>query len=151
DASAGRGAPPSDGSSTTLFLPHRKAPEPTDSQVGWSLSPELQSQVTRRLRLVAFAYSLAFFFADIVPTITFRDFGHWLASPRRWLPEGGSMLAGVLVAVLASRPRMQWQTKVNLGLAFEVLGSYGIAVAQYTFPPDIRSEPHILHVLSPSW
>jgi len=150
-ANEDRGGRPSNGSSATLFLPHPKAHEPTDSRAGWSLSPELRGQITRRLRLVAIAYSLAFFFADIVPTVLFRELGQWFADPRSWIPGAGSMLAGLLVAVLASRPGMRWQAKLNLGLAFEVLGSYGIALSQYTLTPDIRREPHILHVLSPSW
>lgn len=139
-----------DGSSETLFLPHLKTAERRDSR-GWSLSPELQRQVTRRLRLIAITYSLAFVFADILPNALFNQLGEWIRTPSAWIPGLGSILAGLLVAGVASSSRLRWQTKLHVGLVFEVLGSYSIAVSQYVFPPDIRNEPHILHVLSPSW
>jgi serine/threonine-protein kinase len=142
---------PSEGSSATLFLPRLETSERTGSRAGWSLSPELRQQITRRLRLIAITYSLAFFFADVVPTALFHQLGEWFRHPFLWITGVGSILAGLLVAGISSSPRLSWQNKLNLGLAFEVLGSYGIALAQYTFPPDIRNEPHILHVLSPSW
>src|SRR3989454_1159060 len=142
---------PSDGSSATLFLPRLKALEGTTSRAGWSLSPELRRQITRRLRLIAITYSLAFFFADVVPAILFKELGNRFTGLIGWGPTLGSIAAGLLVAAVASSPRLSWQTKLNLGLAFEVAGSYGIALAQYLVIPDIRNEPHILHVLSPSW
>src|SRR2546428_12192973 len=84
---------PSNGSSATLSLPHPKAHEPTDSRAGWSLSPELRGQIIRRLRLVAIAYSLAFFFADIVPTVLLRELGQRFADPRSSIPGAVSILA----------------------------------------------------------
>jgi len=143
--------PQSDGSSATLFLPHLKALGRTDSRASWSLSPELQRQITRRLRLIAITYSLAFFFADFVPAILFNELGEQFKEPFSWVPGMGSILVGLLVAGVVSSPRLSWQTKLNIGLVFEVVGSYGIALSQYTVIPDIRNEPHILNVLSPSW
>src|SRR2546428_10419574 len=104
-ANEDRGGRPSNGPSAPLFLPHPKAHEPTDSRAGWSLSPELRGQITRRLRLVAIAYSLAFFFADIVPTVLFRELGQWFADPRSWIPGAGSMLAGPPGGAPAPPPR----------------------------------------------
>ncbi len=140
-----------DDSSATIFLPHLRAREGMDSRAAWSLSPELRRQITRRLRLIAVTYSLAFFFADIVPTLLFGQLGQWIRDPRAWIPGGGSIVAGLLVAVGVSNPRWGWQTKVHLGLAFEVAGSYGIALAQYLVLPDLRNQPMVLHVLSPPW
>ncbi len=145
------GEHPSDGSSATRFLPRLKTLEGVSSRAGWSLSPELRRQITRRLRLIAITYSLAFVFADIVPAVLFRELGERFRGLIGWGPTLGSIAAGLLVAAVASSPRLSWQTKLNLGLAFEVAGSYGIALAQYLVIPDIRNEPHILHVLSPSW
>src|SRR2546428_11794618 len=85
---------PSNGSSATLSLPHPKAHEPTDSRAGWSLSPELRGQITRRLRLVAIAYSLAFFFADVVPAILFKELGNRFTGLIGWGPTLGSIAAG---------------------------------------------------------
>ena len=48
----------------TLFLPHaRKAV--AESRAGRSLPPDLQQQVTRRLRLTALIFSSAFFLSDL--------------------------------------------------------------------------------------
>src|SRR5207247_9716490 len=136
----------SDSSSATLFHPRLKTLDGADSRVGWSLSPELRRQITRRLRLIAITYSLAFVFADIVPTILFNQLGEWFRNPFLWIPGVGSILAGLAVAGIASSPRLSWQSKLHMGLVFEVLGSYGIALSQYVFPPDVRHEPHVLHV-----
>src|SRR5262245_53431379 len=136
----------------TLFFPRPRTTRAAAARgVGWSLAPELQQQVTRRLRLIAITYSLAFFFADIVPNILFRRFGEWLHDPVYWAPATVSILIGVLVAAVASSGRWSWQTKVYVGLVFEVVGSYGIAVTQYAVIPEIRDQPLVLHVLSPSW
>jgi len=145
------GEHPSDGSSATRFLPRLKTLEGVSSRAGWSLSPELRRQITRRLRAIAITYSLAFVFADIVPAILFRELGERFRGLIGWGPTLGSIAAGLLVAGVASSPRLSWQIKLNLGLAFEVAGSYGIALAQYLVIPEIRNEPHVLHVLSPSW
>lgn len=135
---------------STVFLPRVPTGRP-DSRA-WSLSPELRQQVTRRLRLIGITYSLAFFFADVVPTALFGELGQWFGAFRMWGPAVGSIAAGLAVAVVASSSRLNWKTKLDIGLAFEVAGSYGIAVTQYLEVPDVvRAEPHILHVLSPSW
>jgi serine/threonine-protein kinase len=122
-----------------------------DSRGGWSLSPDLRGQITRRLRLIGICYSGAFILADIVPSILFGQFGEWLGTPTSWIPAVVSILAGFAVAIFAGSPRLSWQAKLNFGLAFEILGSYGIAFAQYGVIPDIRNQPAVLMVLSPSW
>jgi serine/threonine-protein kinase len=46
---------------------------------------------------------------------------------------------------------MGWESKLNLGLVFEVVSCYGIALSSYLQLPPLSSTPMILYVLSPSW
>jgi len=63
-----------------------------------------------------------------------------------------SIVAGLAFAALISTPRLGWNARVNLGLVFQVLATYGIALSMYLqIPPDAASQPLIFHVLSPSW
>ena len=140
-----------DDASETLFHPHGKGLHGVHAHPGWSLSPELRRQITRRLRLIAITYSLVFFFADIVPSATFGEFMQRWHEPLRWVPTVGSILMGLMVAWLAGSSRLSWHVKENLGLVFQVVGSYGIALSQYVLEPEVRVEPDLLMVLSPSW
>jgi eukaryotic-like serine/threonine-protein kinase len=144
--------PPENGKpGTKRFLPHQQREEGEISRSGWTLTPELQSQITRRLRLIALTYSFAFFAADIFPAVLMGAFPGRFQHPVEWVPSFCSILAGLIVAIVVSRGSLSWLTKIHLGLGFEVAGSYGIALAQYILPPEVRNEPHMLHVLSPSW
>ena len=52
---------------------------------------------------------------------------------------------GLAVAVLAGSPRLDSAAKINLGLAFEVVSCYGIALSQYlTMPLELSSTPIVL-------
>jgi serine/threonine-protein kinase len=115
------------------------------------MAPELRQQITRRLRITALIYSSAFFFADLVPTFIFGHLFERLQHPRMWVPTVGSILAGLAIAAISSSSRLSWQSKLNLGLAFGVAGSYGIALAQYLDISAVRDQPLVLQVLSPSW
>jgi len=46
---------------------------------------------------------------------------------------------------------MTWRGKLRLGLVFEVLGSYGIALAMYVGAERFASTPIVFFALSPSW
>lgn len=137
--------------SPTLFLPRVSTSERPDTRAGWTLSPGLQRQIRLRLQLVAITYSLAFFFADVVPTLLMGGFARLFSDVSAWVPAWGSILLGVTVAVVARSKTLSWQTTINFGLVFEIVASYGIAIAQYSLPPELRSQPMVLMVLSPSW
>ena len=136
-------------------MPKAKSSDPGGSRRGWTLAPDLRDQVTRRLRFIAITYSLAFFFADFVTTALMLGLGgltERFRDPLDWVPSVTSIALGIAVAVLVSRRRMSWQAQLTLGLVFEVLSSYGIALAQYLQVPDIAVQtPMVLHMLSPSW
>jgi serine/threonine-protein kinase len=135
----------------SLFLPRgRRAPSSGLADVR-TLPPHLQQQLPRRLRTVALLYSLAYFLADIAPDLLTGRLEETLAAPVNWVPSLGSILIGLAVAALASSSRVSWLTKMHVGLVFEVLGSFGIAVAMYVGIEKYATMPELFYGLSPSW
>ena len=136
---------------TPLFLPGGRDARPSKFGVDRTLPPHLQEQLPRRLRNIALLYALAYFLSAFAPSILT---GHLLKDFQKlgdWLPDVASILIGLVVAALASNPRVPWQAKMNLGLVFEVVGSYGIALSMYLGAERFASTPIIFYVLSPSW
>src|SRR4030095_14564042 len=104
--------PPVEGTAgATLFLPGRKPAGDSGSRSGWTLSPDLRQQITRRLRLIAITYSLAFFFADVVPTLLLGQVGERAQFTVSWLATVVSILTGLLGAPLRASPRPGLETQ----------------------------------------
>src|SRR5262245_38220289 len=137
-----------DSRGTTVFQPRRR-PDRASPPSSWSLPPDLQREATGRLRLTAITYSTVFFLADLFPLLVAArsDLAYRFQSPSRWLPMVLPILAGIVVTSLVSIKRLSWETKVNLGLIFQVLGSYGIAIAMY----GSAGAEELLYTQSPSW
>jgi eukaryotic-like serine/threonine-protein kinase len=133
------------------FLPRGRAAPTSGFTDVRTLSPHLQQQLPRRLRTVALLYSLAYFLADIAPEILTGRFQRIFAAPVDWIPSVASILIGLMVAAIAASPRVSWLTKMHVGLVFEVLGSYGIALAMYLGIEQYASMPMLFFGLSPSW
>ena len=135
--------------SVTLFLPKRGRPD-SGSPRPSSLPPELSAQAARRLRLIALIYSAAFFLADIFPQLVTGHLLQMFRRPGDWVWTILSIVGGVVVAVLAGSPRLSSETKIHLGLFFQVAASYGIALSMYAdVEPNLPEV--VFHVLSPSW
>ena len=82
--------------------------------------------------------------SDILPMLVFqtqRDFA--LAAAIRWVPSVVSIVVALIVAASTWSRRVPVGTALTLGLVFEVVGSFGIAIAQYGDPT--------LYVQSPPW
>jgi eukaryotic-like serine/threonine-protein kinase len=98
----------------------------------WNLPPDLLDEAVHRLRVVAGLYILAFLLAGVLPQLFVpaarRQF---LSDWGRWVPSAISIAVALAVIVTASQPRLSGRRKLYAGLAFEVLGSFGIATAQY--------------------
>ncbi len=140
----------------TLFLPPRaeavkKRGDASDSTTG--LTPDLKRQIMGRLRAVALIYSVTFVLADWVPTIFMRDSWMRFSHVEGWLFSVASILMGFVVAVVASSERLSWNARMRLGLAFQVVATYGIAVAMYHMVGrgSVGPVPDDLYVVSPSW
>jgi serine/threonine-protein kinase len=146
-----RDRPEGPSSGRPLFLPHGEALETGRGRGARSLPPDLRNQVTRRLRLIAIVYSAAFFAADLVPSAISGQIVHQFQHPILWIPTVVSILAGLSFAALISHPRLGWEAKLNLGLVFEVLSCYGIALSMYLDLGKFQEMPLAYYVLSPSW
>ena len=133
----------------TLFMPQRSRPRFHGSSP--SLPADLREQATGRLRVVAVTYAAVFFSADFLPSFVNNGIARTFQDRADWLPGSISIIGALLFAALVPSPRLRWDTKVNLGLAFEVLASYGIAIAQYGSIPSQGVPEMVYHVISPSW
>jgi serine/threonine-protein kinase len=141
------GASPGD----TLFHPHGRGAEGPKSHAAWTLPPHLQDQVSRSLQATALLYSLAFFLADLTSSALMGGLSEIFRTPSRWVPTVASILIGLVVAGLATSRRISWRSKVSLGLVFEVVGSYGIALAMYNGAEQFANTPTVFFALAPSW
>ncbi len=137
--------------SPALFLPRKERSSGDESRTRRSLPPDLREQATRRLRVIALTYSAAFVLADLFPATVMGTLGHRFSSPVEWMPTVFSILGGLLIAALVGSQRLSWESKVNLGLAFQVAGSYGIALAMYLGTPRSGVPEMVYHNLAPSW
>ena len=93
---------------------------------------DLLGQAAGRLRISALSYAAAFFFAALFPRLVVAEeraelFDHVL----NWGPSLLAIAMGLTVAWLTRSPRLSLPTIMNVGLAFEVLGGYNIAVSQF--------------------
>jgi len=135
----------------TLFLPGGRGARSSRFSPDRTLPPHLQEQLPRRLRNTALLYSLAFFLSEFAPSLVTGKISQEYQALSDWAPGVMSILIGLVVAALASSPRVPWQVKMNVGLVFEVLGSYGIALSMYLGAERFASTPIVFFALSPSW
>jgi serine/threonine protein kinase len=96
------------------------------------LPSDLQSQSARRLRIVALLYAFVFLVSD--PVTAFLSPGEWdifVSGVLQWGPSAVSIATALLVAMVTWSKRLDVGTVLSLGLIFQVVGSFGIAAAQY--------------------
>ena len=132
----------------SLFLPAGRPARPALFSADRTLPPHLQEQLPRRLRNIALLYALVYFLADFGPSILTTALPQ---ASSDWVPGAVSILAGLVVAALASSRRVSWRAKMHIGLVFEVLGSYGIAFSMYVGAERFADTPIVFYALSPSW
>ncbi len=125
----------------TLFLP-KGHPQTSPRQVDTGLPTDLISQSAFRLRTLALLYAFVFFMAGIFPALLFAESRAMMASHTvMWLPATVSILLALAVAFVACSKFISLSTSMTIGLVFEVLGSYGIALAEFPDPMGF-SEGH---------
>jgi hypothetical protein len=104
------------------------------------LPADFLAESVRRLQTVALLYASAFFLAAVFPNILCDIIARftpaaecvpYFTTPRFFLPATLSILMGVGVFAVIRWGRQSPPTKLNIALVFEVLGSFGIALAEY--------------------
>ena len=122
-------SPPAGG---TLILPQRGGRTPGSGGRERELPADLLSQSASRLRILALLYAFVFFMADYFPDVLFPERrAEHLSRPILWVPGVIAIGAALLVAAIARSPRMSLPAVMNVGLAFEIVGSYGIAASEF--------------------
>lgn len=104
--------------------------------------PDLLAQCARRLRVGVLLYAFVFFMNNPLPALLFADERErFLASVLHWAPSTLSIAAALGVVALTWNKRVSVATLLIVGLVFEVVGSFGIAAAQYLDVSRYGSEP----------
>src|SRR5262245_34428324 len=114
----------------TVFLPQKNRPSTSGRDADTGLPTDLISQSAYRLRTLALLYAFVFFMAGFFPALLLPEsraqlFSHVIV----WLPGTLAILMALVVASIACSKLISLHTAMTIGLAFEVLGSYGIAAA----------------------
>jgi serine/threonine-protein kinase len=102
------------------------------------LPPDLLAQSARRLRILALLYAGVFFMAGIFPALLFPHVrAQFLSTPIAWAPGTVGITVALLVAFFARSRFVPIRWVTYIGLAFEVVSSFGIATAEFLDPTAI--------------
>jgi len=100
----------------------------------WTLPPDLLADAVRRLRASVLIYALGYFLAGVAPAVLIPEARRVMFSTTSlWFPPILSIAGALAVVVLISSKLLTDLTKLRIGLGFEVLGSFGIAAAEYQY------------------
>src|SRR4026207_1302782 len=119
--------------SETLLRPQEAGPSAPARTRG--LSSELLSKSARRLRGLALVYALGFFLSSFVLRLPSPEGrASMVANPLYWVPELLAIGLALAVALFTRMPSLPVAFVMNFGLAFLIVSSYGIAIAEYIDP-----------------
>ena len=124
----------------------RPGAQPADVRAPSSGFPtDLLEQSARRLRILALLYSFVFLMAGVVsPLAVAADRQEFLQSPLHQLSAALGIGTGLLVAAAIRSPRISLATAMNLGLAFEIAGSFAIAGAEFAHAATLEEHRGML-------
>jgi len=121
----------------TLICPRDEPPTTTPCGTGSGLATHLITQSAIRLKILALLYAFIFFMAAYLPPLLFpAERALLFSSPTLWAPGVISIAVALLVSAVTRHPRIPLPAVMKLGMAFEVVSSYGIATAEFL---DVRS------------
>jgi len=96
-----------------------------------SLPPEMVEASIKRVGIIAAVYAFTFFTVSVLPALIDPIArGYFFSKIENWLPPAVSIVTALLV-ILAMRADIGRDIKIRLGILFEIIGSYGIAFAEY--------------------
>ncbi|MDH5549004.1 MAG: serine/threonine protein kinase [Gemmatimonadota bacterium] len=97
---------------------------------GATLPDDLVIRSAKRLRALALVYAFVFFMSSFSQAVFFADLSEF-ESFHDWGPSAISILVALVVAWVTTRPQLTTRMLMTVGLTFAVVGSFGIAMAQY--------------------
>jgi len=122
----------------TLMRPDVRAPT-TGRAMSSGLPVDLISQSAGRLRALALLYAFVFVMTGILPSLLLpRDRARFFLGFMHWGPGVISIVVALLVAAVIRSGRLSLSTAMNIGLAFEIVSSYGIAAAEFGDPQGLE-------------
>jgi eukaryotic-like serine/threonine-protein kinase len=125
----------------------KRRPPRTDagSGVRTPLPTDVLADATRRVRVMALIYAATFFaLGPIAALASAAGRLAFFSTPLKWGPSVISIGVALLVAAASLSRRLPSKTVLAMGLAFEVVGSYGIAAARYLDPqPQPAAAPTV--------
>ena len=120
-----------------VTLVHPDARDSSARGISSGFPVDLLSQSAGRLRVLALLYAFVFFMAGIFPALLF-DRARFFGSFVQWGPAVISIGVALLVAAVVRSPRLALPAAMNIGLAFEIASSYGIAAAEFADPMGLE-------------
>ena len=106
--------------------------------------PDLVARSARRLRILALLYAFVFFMAGIFPALLITgDRAVFFSNFLVWGPGAISIVVALLVAGLTRSSRLPLSWVMTIGLAFEVVSSFGIAAAEFLDPAGLDANSRL--------
>jgi serine/threonine-protein kinase len=123
----------------TILQPRGAARASTTGYRTGSLSPELLSQSASRLRILSLLYAFTFFMAGFFPNlINAHTRAMFWSNPEHWVAGVISIALALAISALTTSTRVSLPTIMNVGLVFEIVSCYGIALAEYLEPARLN-------------
>ncbi|HUR94113.1 MAG TPA: serine/threonine-protein kinase [Gemmatimonadales bacterium] len=127
----------------TLMRPEMGRSGPRSA--GSTLPADLLRQSASRLRVLALLYASVFFLAAIFPMLVVpADRAILLGGFLGWGPSTLAIVVALIVAAVLGNGRIPLAAVTTLGLAFEIVSSYGIAAAEFVDPAGIDLRGRVL-------
>jgi serine/threonine protein kinase len=121
----------------TLFVPKPRGTSFVDRATA-GLPPDLVNRAATRLQILAWLYAFTFFMAAFFPRLIFADERRLLFERAvNWAPGSLSIVVAVTVALMIRLAHLRPAAITALALVFEVVGSYGIAAAEFLQPAGL--------------
>ena len=116
---------------TQFLVEKARATSSMEGKSSGTLPADLLRQSADRLGGVCLIYALAFFMANFFASMVAGELARKLSSFENYGPGAVSIAAALLVFGLTRSSRVPLTTLMVLGLVFEVVGSFGIAFAEF--------------------
>jgi eukaryotic-like serine/threonine-protein kinase len=116
----------------TLLLPDDDRRASVSSAPTGGLATDILVQSARRLRVLALLYAFTFLMAGYVPRLVLTGArARMIEDPVSWVPGLVAIAVALIVAAVTVMDRVPLSMVMNDAIAFEIVGSYGIAFAEF--------------------